>query len=331
MEIEKGIKYFEEAIAACIEYCNSNLTEAGHSTIDIAYDIASDSSVGGTSSYNGEKYLIEINYGVLKKINDIYAILLHKNNESFYQKISLEQTFDDYKADFYLSLLVEESLKIVIFHELAHVLNGHLKYLYQNSSEKVNLNLINEDNNELEPLFSQALEMNADAFAATHCISMLTFPKSIYMRNEQCQGLIKNKSHAYLIFYIASGILFSELGMSNPRESKPLNELYYLPLRTRYDTMIRCSTNAYFKLNPEQSSDSEFLNHEFLREMSSNTELYHSMLRVKQGGSNLNFDIKNNIEEISEEYINHADEIFRYWSNTVREPLLKHTIFDLPK
>ena len=63
MDIEKGIKYFEDNIASCIEYCNSNLIKEGRTTIEIAYDVASDSSVGGTSSYDGEKFLIEINYG----------------------------------------------------------------------------------------------------------------------------------------------------------------------------------------------------------------------------------------------------------------------------
>lgn len=331
MDKEKGIKYFEDNIAKCIEFCNSNLVKAGYSKVDISFDVGPSNYIGGTSNYDGEKYLVDVNYGVFNRIYKIYATLLHKNNENFYRKVSLEEKFDDNKANGYWSLLVEVSLKIVIFHELAHVLNGHLKYMYKKNFENVNLNLVNEGNNELEPLFSQALEMNADAFAATQCLAMMTFPKTIDDYNKRYPEIIKGKSHTFFIFYIASGILFSELGMSIPRESKPLNELYYLPLRTRFDTMIRCSTNAYLKLNPEESSDSEFLNHEFLREMASNTELYHSMLRVAEGNSKLNFDIYNNIEEISQEYISHADGIFKYWSDVVRRPLEEFSIFDLPK
>lgn len=331
MDMEKGLKYVESNIAKCIEFCNSNLAEAGYPKLNIKFDVAPSNSIGGISIYDGKKYLVEVNYGVFNKIFKIYSTLLHRNNENFYQKVSLEKTFDDKKANGYWTFLTEVSLKFVIFHELGHILNGHLKYMYDKKMGNVNLNLVNEEIDELEPLFSQTLEMNADAFAATQCLAMMTFPETIDNFNERYPEIIKGKIHAFYIFYIASGILFSELGMSTPRESKPLDELYYLPLRTRFDTMIRCSTSAYLKLNPEEPIDSEILNHELLRAMASNTELYHSMLRIAEGNSELNFDVKNNLEEISQEYISHADKLFKYWSDVVREPLSKFAIFNLPK
>lgn|GEM_PF-3642269 len=272
-----------------------------------------------------------MNYGILEKINEIYSILLHENNKSFYEKISLEKTFDDKKASSYKNLLIEYSLRFIVFHELGHIYNGHLKYLYyEKGIEKAEFHLINTIQNEMEPLFSQSIEMNADAFAATRCIDILTYDENIKVYNSKSSYLIKDKSHAYIIFYIVSGILFAELGLGNPREDKELHEMYYLPLRTRLDTMIRCSLSAYYTINKNRINDRSVLNEEFLREMAPNTEQYFNLLRIEQGAEPSDFDTNNNLEEISEEYIAHANEIFKYWSIYVRYYLLKYTIFELP-
>lgn len=319
-------------IQTAIEYCNNNLYQYKREKVNIDFKIRNSMNIGGSSTYNGENYSIAINYGVFKKIEIIYGILLHKNNEQFYKTVAVEKEFDDEKAGFYMHLLMEISCKIIIFHELGHIFNGHLKYKYYeiDNNDSLEMNMLPEESNSLPPLFSQALELNADAFAATFVLGQITFDETISKYNKQCPELIKSKSHVYTMFFIASGILFSEMGLANSRKNAALHELKYLPLRTRLDMFLRNSLTSYFALNKEVSADRELLNMDFLREVKSNIESYVNLLHVAEGLPESEFNNSNNSEELDEVHIQHADELLKYWTNEVSPKLFTYTYFALP-
>lgn len=326
------IEYINDTITGCIEHCDRALRKYNRTTMGkkIEFGFHYNNFIGGESSYDGQKYSVEINYGVLEKIRHIYSILLHENNEEFYKKISLEDKFNDKKANAYWFELVDVSLKFVIFHELGHIYNGHLKYLYEkNKNEKSSLCLITEENKEISPLFSQCLEMDADSFAATQLLSLITFNDYVTEKKD----IIKAKAHAFYMFYITSGILFFELGINNnDKDTKSLNDLYYLPTKVRLDTIVRSGINAYFTLNPElikKKDESSLIDIAILREYMWNTELFHLMLQSEINDPGSSMTEEYNFKPISEQHIDHANKILDYWKVNVKQKLNEHSVFIL--
>ena len=224
------------------------------------------------------------------------------------------------------------SCKVIIFHELGHIFNGHLKYKYfevdgKKSSE---LYMLPGKSNSLLPMYSQTLELNADAFAATQVLAQFTYDSNISYFNKKCPELIKSKDHMYILFFTATVTLFAEMGLANTRNQKVISELNYLPLRTRLDTLIRNSRAAYFYMNKEVSNDSELTATEFLKEVISNVEEYVNLYNIEIGLPKSQFNWENNLEEIDEEHIKHVDRLFQFWGSEVRPKLIKYTYYDLP-
>ena len=333
MNNEKFEEFCKGCIESSIENCDSLLYQFKKNKIDIEFVIESNKmSIGGSSCFKDDKYKIHINYGVFRKIHDIYDVLLHKNNEQFYKTVALEKEFDDKKAAYYMRLLMEISSKIIIFHELGHIFNGHLKYKYfeVDNRNSLEMYMLSEKNKSFPPIFSQALELNADAFAATRTLGIFTFDENISYYNEECPELIKEKSHMYLLFFIASVILFSEMGIANTRNNKQLHQLNYLPLRTRLDTLIRNSLAAYFGLNKEEKADSHIFTIEFLREVIGNIESYVNLYHIAHGLPETEYNINNNSEELDETHLKHADYLLNYWTVEVRPKLINYAHFELP-
>lgn len=67
--------------------------------------------------------MLSMNYGVFFKIYDIFNVLLSEKNSTFYKLVSGEEEYNPIKADLYFDILYEYALKVVICHELGHIVN----------------------------------------------------------------------------------------------------------------------------------------------------------------------------------------------------------------
>lgn len=174
---------------------------------------------------------------------------------------------------------------------MGHILNGHLDYIADENNSSESLLFRNSKDNELNPIVSQTLEMDADAFSASRMIDVITFDENINWLNNKYDNLIKDKNHTFIISVIASVIFFSIQGLGIKRESEDL----------KYD---------YESLKPFLTWIEGYVNEHTLSEYSfSKHEL----------------NINNNKYELDNEYI----ELNRYWSDNIREKLLKYAYFEL--
>ncbi|MCA0971353.1 hypothetical protein LCM20_12170 [Halobacillus litoralis] len=320
----------EMLVNSAIEFRAKEFINKG--TLELDYTISDKMEMGGYSRIEDGKYTFVINYGVFKKLFDIFNVLLYKENEIFYRMVSLEEEYDPQKAQLYFDLLLEVASKVIIFHELGHVLNGHLAYINKELDSK-HMNLfMKSDKNSIHPMLSRTLEMNADAFAATSVLAQLTYQKNINRYNELSDQLIKDKSHAYVLFFIATDILFSLMGTGKNRAETDIQLAKYLPLRTRLDCLVENSLAAYYNLNPERIQDSNYLNIQFFREVAPNIEAFvNHYFRDVEGIPEEQYSTKNNGGEISEEYLRHSELVRRYWSSDIVDKMEKYSYFTLPQ
>ncbi|ADL50549.1 hypothetical protein [Clostridium cellulovorans] len=319
----------EELIESAIRYSQKNL-KSFNKNVDIDYSVINTLEFNANSKLCEEKYAINIHSEVFERIYDILKVLFYKENITFYKSVSWDEEYCEEKAFKYLGLLMELSTKLIINHELGHILNGHLRY-------KKSLNIVNDKNecymfmdsekNELDPIESQVLEMDADAYAATCGIGAITYDENINNYNKITPNFIKNKSHAVILLVIASTIVFSIQGLGKKKENSNLEDLKYLPLRTRQDYYMRCILNAYKNMNLKEKLDFDI---DFLREVLPNIEEYVNLYNQQVLGFHSDdYNSKNNIEELGQVYLKHCDYLDRFWTKTMRDKLLPYSYLSL--
>jgi len=120
------------------------------------------------------------------------------------------------------------SIQLILFHELGHVFNGHLDYL---AKEKNTLTLFESDSENLgckEALMRQALEWNADEFAATHLMPF-------YEIDSNCDSVyIKHPFIGSWLIFVSAITVFSFLGAGRVESNKDsYKHRAHLPLRYR--------------------------------------------------------------------------------------------------
>ncbi|PEZ82616.1 hypothetical protein CN374_29790 [Bacillus cereus] len=106
----------------------------------------------------------------------------------------------------------------------------------------------------------------------------------------------------------------------------------HLPPCTRLDHYIQCCINAYENLNKDEPLDEEFNDMDFWREVVGNIEenanIYNRDV-FSVGMQEISRD--NNLEELQEGNLNHIHELNNYWSNRLRDKLVKYAYFELAK
>ncbi|MED1059164.1 hypothetical protein [Bacillus mycoides] len=146
--------------------------------------------------------------------------------------------------------------------------------------------------------------------------------------------VVYNKTHAFILNIISAVFVFSlsynSLGRKRPKAD--LNELKYLPPRTRLDHYIQCCINAYENLNKAEPLDKDFKDMDFWREVVGNIEenanIYNRDV-FSVGTQEISRD--NNLEELQEENLNHIHDLNNYWTNRLRDKLVKYAYFELAK
>lgn len=332
---EKNRQICLDTIQSAINYCNHDLITFKNKKVSIEYSIKNDIRINAKSiliDYFNDSYSVQIYSEVFEKTFDILNMLLYEGNKDFYAMVSFDNVYNKIKANAYLDIMHVIISKLIIYHELGHIYNGHLRYIYNNKLTKECSMFMDSDENNLPPIVSQTLEMDADAFSATRGIGQITYKPNIIEINKITSGLIKNKEHALMIFIISSCVLFSIQGLGKSREKSDIKQIKYLPLRTRQDNYMRCALNAFKFLNPEAKLllGKQKINIEFLREILPNIEQWVNLcIREYLGFTKYDYDYNNNAEEMSKDYINHCKFLDDFWDKTMTKQLLPYSYFEL--
>ncbi len=325
--------YCLKHISNSIQYCNENLFSYKKHKLDIQYESTKEMTFNAYCRLLSKgSYKVNIYSEVFEKVFDVLNNLLNEGNIVFYNKVSLESKYDLKRANFYLDILHEMSCKLIIYHELGHIFNGHLDYYHSiGHNSKKSLLFMNSEKNQLDFLESQVLEMDADAFAATYLIGQFIYPDTIEKYNEYAPGLIKGELHAFILVIISSCVVFSLMGLGGGRISKNYLQSKYLPLRTRQDQYIRCAIQAYKLYGKEiEFVDPELLNIEFYREVLVNVEDHVNLYcREVFQFEKADFDSSNNKSELDKELLDYADYLDVFWSKEMRNKLKPFAYFYL--
>ncbi|SDM41828.1 hypothetical protein SAMN05428961_11711 [Paenibacillus sp. OK060] len=313
-----------ELIEASIHYVNNDLKSLTNQKIPIQYEIQNAIKFNARSVFHQDQYSLIFYSEFFDRIYNAFNTLLYRENITFYQIISFgNEAYEENKAQLYLDILFDLACRLIINHELGHIFNGHLKFKKHHGQSPIMY--MNEDQNDLSPLVSQALELNADAFAATRSIGVMTYESNIAKYNEIIPNLIKNKSHAFLLTVVAAVIVFSIQGLGRKRDKLDLQQLKYLPLRTRQDYYLRCAINAHQTMN---SNEPLAFDIHFLREVVPNIEQYLNLYNHHALGFDADeYSNANNLDELSTVYLEHCDTLDSFWAQNMRERLKPFSYF----
>jgi len=172
------------------------------------------------------KYTISFNYAGYVMLYNFYKEYLHRKD--FFSLVSSGKKVSEKLIEGYLTLLMDISIQLILFHELGHVFNGHLDYL---AKEKNTLTLFESDSENLgrkNALMLQALEWNADEFAATHLMPF-------YQIDANCDSVYIQHPFIGSWLVLASAVtVFSFLGAGRLDDDKDsYKHKAHLPLRYR--------------------------------------------------------------------------------------------------
>ncbi|WP_068505826.1 hypothetical protein [Paenibacillus kribbensis] len=331
---EEEKKIYINHLNESIHYCNESLLDYSGKKLEINCVITDSMEFNANCSLLPEGfYKLNIRSEVFEKTFRILNTLLYEKNINFYTIVSGgDQKYDLKKANLYLDLMHSISYRLIIYHELGHIFNGHLDYYHSRSISPRNLSLFMDSRkNQLPSLESQVLEMDADAFAATRLIGQFTYNPNINSINKAAPALLKSQIHAFLLVIISSCITFSIMGLGYKRDQVNYLESKYLPLRTRQDYYVRCALNAYKMFNNGHlDTDPELLDITFYREVLYNVEQYVNLYyREALGFQKIEIDSSNNRNEMDTVLIKHSDFLDTFWRNEMRNKLSPFSYFYL--
>ncbi|MGH1326397.1 hypothetical protein [Bacillus pretiosus] len=343
MKIVGAEEYLKQSALEKIEHLKNLYKAEKNEELDIEIEVHVESKIpdgkyGGFSRFDGEKYSLVLYIDLIYTVDNFLFTLLEgvlPENEAarkgFFNLLLPTEEYSLEKAKIFQMYLRDMCIDIIIYHEFGHILNGHLKYIHFDLKDNESTMHMDSSLNFIEPLESRTLEMDADAFAATRIIARYAHDKSV----EQVPlRVVYNKTHAFILNIISAVFVFSlsynSLGRKRPKAD--LYEMKYLPPRTRLDHYIQCCINAYENFNKEEPLDEEFKDMDFWREVVGNIEenanIYNRDV-FSVGMQEISRD--NNLEELQEGNLNHIHDLNNYWSNRLRDTLVKYAYFELAK
>lgn len=314
----------EKIIEAAIEHITTNIKEVYNVSIDITYEVSNEIWFNAKSTiYENGSYHIKVNSEVFDSIYRIYNVLLYEKND-FYSLLTWGDKYDELTAQRYLELMLQISCKLVLNHELWHIVNGHLKYK-SNVLMKPECSMFMDESEEawLEHLENQVLEVDADLFAAYYILATLLLDENIGSINRSVPGLIKGKHHAVMLWLIGSVVVFSIQGMGRKRGVSDLRKMNYPPLRTRCYFYIKNLLVAHKNLESEEF----FLKMDFLEEHIWNIEehvnVYYREYMKQSWYHNDEYSNKHSLHELDPVYKKHYDILESYWHREMIHKLEK--------
>ena len=198
-----------------------------------------DTPINAKSTVDAGKYKITLNVGAYVVVNQFYKQHLC-SDLSYYQKLTGEPEYNNELAEYYFKLMRDISLLTFIYHECGHIYSGHLDYIAANrttSDNKGNPISLNADNASaltFTPIRHQAMEWNADDFAATRIIEAFFDP--LYWAEFNVPNQL---SFSQLFWVVANATLVSYCLLGSKKASDDLIHSVHLPAKFRALAFIR--------------------------------------------------------------------------------------------
>ncbi len=234
-----------------------------------------------------DSYEIAFPISLYKDIQSFYIHIFNSNNAEYFSSISNLQKWNETDAGILRNIMLQISVNFFILHELGHVYNGHLSYLYQ----KV----------KVDDEIRKILEMNADDFASTQTLSMFAHPNIVKELNKKMNIDLSLGNLGLIIFSsIIIAISMTSLGKKGWKGNNK-----YLPLRLREFLILNDCIEIFDLLNYETNNFtnepmSNFKDEIFLL-ASKDENLVNDYLNKIT--TTHDYSIENNIEFLSQEYM----------------------------
>lgn len=331
-DLEDVERLSEPIFEACLSYVNSHLTSKELEKIDVKYQVGffDDDRVSAYADKKEGGYIVKINMATWFIIYSFcHCIIMQPivcDALSFKNEMSQESKMR------YANILTTMMMKILFYHELGHIFNGHIDYIKNKESEYIknnpdysckNENAFSYEGRKARPFVStemwQALEWNADDFAASRMVGQYTFDENI-----QHLGLF-GKEHGLFFLLVAYVSLFTlmEMGVKvlKPEEYKDKERL---PKRIRLNKSIESMFAAYKELNSlEISLDASDVEEKYVPCIESWTEAFMRTYFKDYDVLNLKTDM--NIDELDEQHMHYYNRVDNFYALNLIKELAPYT------
>lgn len=144
------------------------------------------------------------------KINTI-AMQVYSEKQSPFtiSDIRISESIDENIITDYIAML---ATKIVIAHEIGHILNGHLAYREEKGESSISFSMSNIRAPHHNSVELQAMEIDADEFAACQIISIL---EDELLADKKLNDIVRNESQIYRIVGCAIQCVFYLIGVKD--------------------------------------------------------------------------------------------------------------------
>lgn len=308
-ELEEVEKRVGLSFENCLNHINNGNEE--HISINVRIGFEKDNKIAAFAdkTRNGE-YIVDVNmpsYFIIYSfchcivLQKIYPIVSYDNNEN--------------KRGFYAELLTAIMLDILLYHEIGHIVNGHIDYIKDKEKE---FNIANDlpyafsyVGKKARPFISpeewQALEWNADDFSASRIVEK--YLSSDTIKTLELHG--PQQSMALVVSAYTALYTLMEMGVrcENAEEYKSFE---HLPKRIRLEKSLE---SIYEYVNNIKSyrigKESKKYLEDYKKIFEKWTELF-----LKTYFSDYDFiqvDVNNNLEELNEEHRKYYRRVENYY------------------
>ena len=316
---------------SCLAYLNRDLSNYCGKRLDVQYKTGMEKNEVNAAAdlIEKNKYLVTVEIVAINQIISLYTNLLHQ--PLFYKGVTGKYDEEEYdeKLAFDIAIFLSYiTLKMIIFHELGHIFNGHIDYIkhcIQNDEGYSLRNRIETARPFLEEKLWQSLEWNADDFSANRIIGQV-----LCKDNLAKWTFIQDAGHALFLTEIAAVGMFTIMGMSyecTEIEKKIFKEKEHLPLRFRMNQFISNLYNVANAVGYEYSYNPVRLM-PVLHLIEEECVAYLVEVQEKNPEEWSSFS---NLEELDDEHRKYYSEVFDFYKNNLVNVLKGYAYFNVLK
>lgn len=305
-EVEKRVGVLFEN---CLDHINNGREEYISIKVQIGFDKDDRIAAFANKTRDGE-YIIKVNmpsYFIIYSfchsivLQKIYSFISYDNNEN--------------KRGFYAELLTTIMLDILLYHEIGHIVNGHIDYIKDKEKECGITNdlpyAFSYVGKKARPFISpeewQALEWNADDFSASRIVEK--YLNSDTIKNLELYGA--KQSMALIVGAYTALYTLMEMGVrcENAEEYKSFE---HLPKRIRLEKSLE---SIYYYINIIKSYRIGEKSKRYLENYKKIFEKWTGMF-LKTYFLDYDFiqiDMDNNLEELDEEHRKYYKRVENYY------------------